>query len=368
MLRVERLSGPRAGAAAAAGGRRSGSTTSCSPTRPGSTRARCARRCARPSTPTSWSPTTTAATCSATRSCARSSTTTCCPASAPSCTWRSRARSSAAPDDDGGAPARRRRSRTTTPPPATSRRRWRRRSAPRGRRARARPRRGAGAARARAGAVGPRAGPRGARRRRPRQRCCARGRRRGGARRPRPPARAARGRAAELGPSRTRCAPRRCSSATARAQRQLNRARSSIATLERGLELVERATRRRAGRAALLAGLARARMLVAPLGDAVDAARKALERRRAAGMRLLEGHARNTLGCSLASTGDTDAGIEQLQRGGPHRARARRPVRPRRGPQQLRATCCTSLGRSGEARAAARRRPAGGGAGGGPWR
>ena len=61
-----------------------------------STSARCATRCARRSTATSSSPTTTAATASATRCCARWSRTTCCPASAPRCTWRSPARSSSA--------------------------------------------------------------------------------------------------------------------------------------------------------------------------------------------------------------------------------------------------------------------------------
>ena len=66
---------------------------------------------------------------------------------------------------------------------------------------------------------------------------------------------------------------------TARAQRHLNRARDGIATLERALDLVER---RGVGgdpgsRAALLAGLARARMLVAHFEEAIRVARVALD-------------------------------------------------------------------------------------------
>jgi ATP/maltotriose-dependent transcriptional regulator MalT len=101
---------------------------------------------------------------------------------------------------------------------------------------------------------------------------------------------------------------------TARAQRHLNRAKSSIATLERGLELVERSgDGDPAGRAALLAALARAHMLVAHFEHAVGVARQALEVAVAANFPLFEGHARNTLGFSLAMTGEVDAGVAELR-------------------------------------------------------
>jgi DNA-binding CsgD family transcriptional regulator/tetratricopeptide (TPR) repeat protein len=102
---------------------------------------------------------------------------------------------------------------------------------------------------------------------------------------------------------------------TARAQRHLNRARSSIATLERGLELVERSgdDGDPAGRAALLAALARAHVLVAHFEPAVGVARQALEVAVAANLPLFEGHARNTLGFSLAMIGEVDAGVAELR-------------------------------------------------------
>jgi DNA-binding CsgD family transcriptional regulator/tetratricopeptide (TPR) repeat protein len=100
---------------------------------------------------------------------------------------------------------------------------------------------------------------------------------------------------------------------TARAQRHLNRARASIATLERALELVDRGADPSA-RASLLAGLARARMLVAHYHDAIDKARAALEIATEARLPVLEGHARTTLGFSLAMTGEIDDGVAELQR------------------------------------------------------
>jgi DNA-binding CsgD family transcriptional regulator/tetratricopeptide (TPR) repeat protein len=100
----------------------------------------------------------------------------------------------------------------------------------------------------------------------------------------------------------------------ARAQRSLNRPKSSIETLERALELVEGADGKAGeARARLLAGLARGRMLDGRFGDSVDAAKLALEATLAAGMRWAEGHARNTLGFSLAMTGEVDDGADQLR-------------------------------------------------------
>ena len=100
----------------------------------------------------------------------------------------------------------------------------------------------------------------------------------------------------------------------ARAQRSLNRPKSSIETLERAIELVEGAGAEDGeARARLLAGLARGRMLDGRFIESVEAARKALDVTLAAGMRWAEGHARNTLGFSLAMTGEVEAGAEQLR-------------------------------------------------------
>jgi DNA-binding CsgD family transcriptional regulator/tetratricopeptide (TPR) repeat protein len=98
---------------------------------------------------------------------------------------------------------------------------------------------------------------------------------------------------------------------SARAQRHLNRARSSIATLERGLALVERSDP--SCRAELLAGLARARMLVADFGEAIRLGRQALDVATGEDLPVVEGQARNTLGYSLAMTGDVAEGAAELR-------------------------------------------------------
>jgi DNA-binding CsgD family transcriptional regulator len=100
----------------------------------------------------------------------------------------------------------------------------------------------------------------------------------------------------------------------ARAQRHLNRPRESIATLERALALVEGSEGdTTGGRARILAGLARGRMLDGRFSDGVAVARRALEAAVAAGMRSAEGHARNTLGFCLAMTGEIEPGAEELR-------------------------------------------------------
>ena len=100
----------------------------------------------------------------------------------------------------------------------------------------------------------------------------------------------------------------------ARAQRSLNRPKSSIETLERALELVEGVDGKEGeARARLLAGLARGRMLDGRFADSAETARRALEATLAAGMRWAECHARNTLGFSLAMIGEVDEGAEQLR-------------------------------------------------------
>ena len=112
----------------------------------------------------------------------------------------------------------------------------------------------------------------------------------------------------------TRAAPSKILEGIARAQRSLNRPKSSIETLERALELVEGADGKTGeARARLLAGLARGRMLDGRFIDGAETARRALEATIAAGMRWAEGHARNTLGFSLAMIGEVDEGAEQLR-------------------------------------------------------
>ena len=118
----------------------------------------------------------------------------------------------------------------------------------------------------------------------------------------------------ELGPDADPHRAAKLLSQIARAQRSLNRPKSSIATLERALELIEAADGPIGdARPRLLAGLARGRMLDGRFSDGVETARKALEATIEAGMRWQEGHARNTLGFCLAMTGEVDEGAEQLQ-------------------------------------------------------
>ena len=100
----------------------------------------------------------------------------------------------------------------------------------------------------------------------------------------------------------------------ARAERSVNRPKSSIATLERALELVEGVDGKEGeARARLLAGLARGRMLDGRFVDSAETARQALDATIKAGMRWAECHARNTLGFSLAMIGEIDEGAEQLR-------------------------------------------------------
>jgi ATP/maltotriose-dependent transcriptional regulator MalT len=101
----------------------------------------------------------------------------------------------------------------------------------------------------------------------------------------------------------------------ARAQWGLNRPRSSVDTLKRALELVEAADGEAVAevRARLLAALARRHMLDGKFTDSIEVARKALEATIAAGLRSAEGHARNTLGCSLAMVGEVDDGSAELR-------------------------------------------------------
>src|SRR4051812_39643425 len=100
----------------------------------------------------------------------------------------------------------------------------------------------------------------------------------------------------------------------ARAQWGLTRPRSSVETLKSALELVEAADGDVAEvRARLLAMLARRHMLDGKFTDSIEVARKALEATIAAGLRSAEGHARNTLGCSLAMVGEVDDGATELR-------------------------------------------------------
>ena len=120
---------------------------------------------------------------------------------------------------------------------------------------------------------------------------------------------------AELGPEPDPVRASLIMESIARAQWGLNRPRSSVETLKRALELVESADGDAAAeaRARVLAALARRYMLDGKFTDSIEVARKALDATIAVGMRSAEGHARNTLGCSLAMVGDVDAGSDELR-------------------------------------------------------
>jgi DNA-binding CsgD family transcriptional regulator len=120
---------------------------------------------------------------------------------------------------------------------------------------------------------------------------------------------------AELGPEPDPVLAARLMEQIARAQWGANRPRSSVTTLERALELVEDAEDHEGieARGRVLAALARRYMLDGKFSDGVTVARKALDTTVAAGMRSVEGHARNTLGCCLAMIGDVDAGVDELR-------------------------------------------------------
>jgi ATP/maltotriose-dependent transcriptional regulator MalT len=91
--------------------------------------------------------------------------------------------------------------------------------------------------------------------------------------------------------------------ATGSAQRHLNRADESIATLERALALAP-------DRAPILAALARAHMIVGNFEPAIAAAREALSTTEEP---HIEGHARNSLGFALAMTGEAEQGAAELR-------------------------------------------------------
>jgi DNA-binding CsgD family transcriptional regulator len=119
---------------------------------------------------------------------------------------------------------------------------------------------------------------------------------------------------AELGPDPDPCRAADLLEDISRAERSLNRPRDSIATLEHALELLEGAAGdTREPRARLLAGLGRGRMLDGRFSDGVGVARQALAATLATDDRLMEAHARNTLGFCLAMTGEVDEGASELQ-------------------------------------------------------
>src|SRR4051812_13265736 len=103
---------------------------------------------------------------------------------------------------------------------------------------------------------------------------------------------------AELGPAPEPLRAAAILESVAQAQRHMNRTSESIATLERALELAETGADRPV-RARVLAGLARARMLVGDYERAAPMARQALELAAAAELPALEASARNTLGYAL---------------------------------------------------------------------
>ena len=119
-----------------------------------------------------------------------------------------------------------------------------------------------------------------------------------------------------LGPDVSRTRAAKVYESMARAQRALNRPKSSVKTLERALELLDGLSpdETDTARGRLLANLARGWMLDGRFGDAVSTARRALSVCTEGEMPMVEGHARNTLGVSLAATGDVEAGATELRR------------------------------------------------------
>ncbi len=119
-----------------------------------------------------------------------------------------------------------------------------------------------------------------------------------------------------LGPDAPRTRAAKVYESMARAQRALNRPKSSVKTLERALELLDGLPpdETDTARGRLLANLARGWMLDGRFGDAVSTARRALSVCADGEMPTAEGHARNTLGVSLAATGDVEAGAAELRR------------------------------------------------------
>jgi DNA-binding CsgD family transcriptional regulator/tetratricopeptide (TPR) repeat protein len=117
---------------------------------------------------------------------------------------------------------------------------------------------------------------------------------------------------AQLGPEPDPARAARILEATARAERHLNRAEASAATLERALELLGDGADP-ADRASVLAALARAHMILNRYAEAVRDAREALDLAVAAGLPLVEGRSRNTLGFSLAMTGEAEEGAAELR-------------------------------------------------------
>lgn len=98
-----------------------------------------------------------------------------------------------------------------------------------------------------------------------------------------------------------------------RAQFALNRQDEALATLERGLALLDPDVPSVA-RAALLTSKAKTAMLRSRFGEAIAAGREAIEASQAAGARRSEGRARNALGTSLMGIGEMETGAAELRR------------------------------------------------------
>ncbi len=367
MLRVERLSEPARELLRARRRRAAARPSRCSRRRAGSSRARCATRSARRSTLTSLVgrrrrrpplPPRAPARGRGGRPAARRAR-----AAAP----RARAGARAAARRAAPAPRSPRRSPTTSAPRATARRRWPPRCAPPAAAERVYAHGEVAALLDRALRLWDRgAGRRGAGRRRPRRPSSPARRRRRRARRSGTPARAARGRLRRArARSRIRARAARILEPTARAAAPPQPRRgTSIATLERALELVEPSDDRGRAARSLLAGLGARPHARRPLPRrAIRIARAALEvaaARHAAARGPRPHHARLL------------AGDDRRRRRGRSRAARRRSAIAREHDNladladayvQPRRTCCTTLGRSEEARAlAAEGREAVGGA------
>ncbi len=98
-----------------------------------------------------------------------------------------------------------------------------------------------------------------------------------------------------------------------RAQFILNRQDESIATLERGLALLPSDVPSPA-RATLLGTKAKTTMLRSRFGEAIEAARGAIEAAQAVGDLVTEGRSRNALGTSLMGVGELEEGAAELRK------------------------------------------------------
>jgi len=97
------------------------------------------------------------------------------------------------------------------------------------------------------------------------------------------------------------------------AQWHMGRGGETMASYDRGLDLLRDLDEPCVERAMLLAGKAKTLMLGGRYAEAIEVCDRTLAEARASGSRAAEANARNTLGVALACNGDVEAGIAQLR-------------------------------------------------------